>query len=186
MVEGAYKYNQDGLTGRVKFGGWNHFGKFEDQRVDNGGNLIAVTGLPGKTIDDNWGLYGIIDQLIWRMPGSKESKGVGVFTRFIGAPSAQNLTDFYAEAGITFSGMIPHRPGDGLGIAFAYTGISDQVHGFDIDSGLPVARNYEALEICYTAQLASGWTLQPDFQYIWQPGAMCRMNWGSAPCRMRP
>ena len=34
-----------------------------------------------------------------------------------------------------------------------------------------MARNYEALlEICYTMQLATGWTLQPDFQYIWQPG----------------
>ena len=45
------------------------------------------------------------------------------------------------------------------------------MHGFDIDSGAPVARNYEALlEICYTMQLATGWTLQPDFQYIWQPG----------------
>jgi porin len=26
------------------------------------------------------------------------------------------------------------------------------------------------LEICYTAQLNPGWTLQPDFQYFWQPG----------------
>ena len=43
--------------------------------------------------------------------------------------------------------------------------------GFDIDSGLPVARNYEALlEICYTMQLTTGWTIQPDFQYFWQPG----------------
>jgi porin len=38
---------------------------------------------------------------------------------------------------------------------------------------MPVARSYEALlEICYTMQLASGWTLQPDFQYIWQPGGL--------------
>ncbi len=36
---------------------------------------------------------------------------------------------------------------------------------------LPVTRNYEALlEICYTMQLKSGWSLQPDFQYIWLPG----------------
>ena len=89
----------------------------------------------------------------------------------MGAPSAQNLVGFYAEAGITFSGMIPHRADDSLGIGFAYTGISDRVHGFDIDSGLPVARTSEAvLEICYTAQLKPGWTLQPDFQYFWQPG----------------
>ena len=67
--------------------------------------------------------------------------------------------------------MIPNRPDDALGIAVVYTGISDQVHGFDVDSGLPVARNYEALfEICYTAQIQTGWTLQPDFQYIVQPG----------------
>jgi porin len=45
------------------------------------------------------------------------------------------------------------------------------VHGFDLDSGLPVARTFEMLfEICYTLQLRSGWTLQPDFQYIVHPG----------------
>ena len=63
------------------------------------------------------------------------------------------------------------RPDDAFAIGFAYTGISDQVTAYDIDLGEPVARNYEALiEICYTMQLAKGWTLQPDFQYIWQPG----------------
>jgi len=71
--------------------------------------------------------------------------------------------------------MIPHRPDDSLGVGFAYTGISDRVHGFDTDAALPVAlpvaQNYEAvLEICYTAQLRQGWTIQPDFQYFWQPG----------------
>jgi hypothetical protein len=40
-----------------------------------------------------------------------------------------------------------------------------------VGSGLPGARAFEALlEICYTAQLKTGWTLQPDFQDIWQPG----------------
>lgn len=67
--------------------------------------------------------------------------------------------------------MIPGRPDDAFAIGFAYVGISDTVHAFDIDSGLPVARDYEAgLEICYMMQLSEGWTLQPDFQYIWQPG----------------
>ena len=171
MVEGAYKYNQERLAGTVKLGGWNHFGDFEHQRFSAGGNLIAVTGDPGKPLDNDWGFYGIIDQLIWRLPGSEEAKGVALFGRVIGAPSDRNLIDFYADGGITFSGMIRKRPDDSFAIGFAYTGISDQVHGFDIDSGAPVARNYEALlEICYTMQLATGWTLQPDFQYIWRPG----------------
>jgi porin len=170
MVEGAYKYNQDRLAGTVKVGGWNHFGNFQDQRFDTGGNLIAVTGLPGKPLDNDWGFYGIIDQLIWRLPGSKDPKGVALFGRVIGAPSERNLIDFYADGGITFSGMIARRPDDSLAIGVAYTGIPDRAHAFDIDSG-PAARNYEALlEICYTMQLASGWTVQPDFQYIRQPG----------------
>lgn len=171
MVEGAYAYNQDRLPGTIKIGGWNHFGTFEDQRFDVGGNLIAVTGPPGRPLDNNWGLYGIIDQLVWRVPGSEDPKGVAVFARFIGAPADRNLVDFYADGGVTFSGMIPRRPDDSFAIGLAYTGISDRVSAFDVDSGLPVTRNYEALlEICYTMQLATGWTLQPDFQYIWQPG----------------
>ncbi len=138
---------------------------------NSGGLPIAVTGNPGRLLDNDWGFYGIIDQLIWRLPGSEDVKGVGLFGRVIGAPSDQNLVDFYADGGITFTGMIPRRPDDLLAVGFAYTGISNSVHDFDLDSGLPVARTREALlEICYTFQLRSGWTLQPDFQYIWQPG----------------
>jgi porin len=34
-----------------------------------------------------------------------------------------------------------------------------------------VARNYEALiEVAYTFELRQGLVLQPDFQYIFQPG----------------
>jgi CxxC motif-containing protein (DUF1111 family) len=68
-----------------------------------------------------------IDQLIWRVPGSEEPQGVGIFARFIGAPKDRNLIDFYFDGGLTFSGMIPGRPNDMFAIGFAYTGISDQV-----------------------------------------------------------
>jgi porin len=172
MAEGAYKYNQDGLGGTIKLGGWNHFGTFEHLRFDSGGRAIAATGNPGQPLDNDWGFYGIIDQLIWRMPGSGDAKGVALFGRVVGAPSDRNVVDFYADGGITFTGMIPRRPDDSLAIGFAYTGISSDANGFDRDLNLPVTRNYESLlEICYTMQLKSGWSLQPDFQYIWQPGA---------------
>ena len=172
MVEGVYRYNREGrLPGAVKVGGWNHFGTFEDQRFDSGGALIAVTGEPGKPLDNDWGLYGIIDQLIWRVPGSEDPQGIGIFARFIGAPEDRNLIDFYFDGGFTFTGMIKNRPNDAFAIGFAYTNISNQVTAFDVDFGEPVARNYEALiEICYTFQVNPGWSIQPDFQYIFQPG----------------
>jgi porin len=171
MAEGVYRYNQHRLAGAVKLGAWNHFGKFPDQRFDSGGAPIAVTGNDGRPLEHDWGLYGIIDQLIWRVPGSEDPQGVGIFARVIGAPSDRNLVDFYFDGGVTFTGMIPGRPADALAVGFAYTGISNQASAFDIDAGEPVARNYEALiEICYTFEIKQGWTLQPDFQYIFQPG----------------
>ena len=63
--------------------------------------------------------------------------------------------------------MIPQRAKDTIAIGFAYTGISNG--GFEVGPDLPRASHEALLEICYTAQLKTGWTLQPDFQYIWQP-----------------
>jgi porin len=171
MIEGGYTYNPDGLRGIVKIGGWNHFGEFEHQRVDAGGNLIAVTGNAGRPLDHDWGIYGIIDQLVWRVPGSEEPQGIGVFARVIGAPQDRNLIDFYFDGGVTFTGMFRNRPNDALAIGFAYTNISDTVSAFDVDFGEAVIRNYEALiEVCYTFEVKPGWYVQPDFQYIFQPG----------------
>ena len=137
MAEAAYKYNQDGIAGRIKLGGWNHFGTFEHLRFDSGGRAIAVTGNPGQPLDNDWGFYGIIDQLIWRVPGSGDAKGVALFGRVVSAPSDRNVVDFYADGGITFAGMIPRRPDDSLAIGFAYTGISSDANGFDRDLDLP-------------------------------------------------
>lgn len=172
IAEGAYRYNQEsGLAGTIKVGGWNHFGTSPNQRFDANGARRAITGNPGAPLANNWGLYALFDQLLWRVPGSKQPKGIGIFGRVIAAPSDRNPIDLYADGGFTFSGLIPHRPDDTLGLGFAYSGISNSLHGYDIDSGAPVARNYEAvMEICYTIALASGWTLRPDFQYFWQPG----------------
>ena len=169
MAESSYKYNQDGhLPGTVKIGGWNQFGVFHEQPFGSGSPTVAAT-FNSMPIKSDWAIYGIMDQLVWRAPDSKGPKGIGLFGRVIGAPTEQNLVDFYADGGITFSGMIPNRPDDLLGIGFAYTGISREFNAAEL--GEPVARNYEALiEVCYTYQIQSGWTLQPDFQYIFQPG----------------
>ncbi|MGE5260160.1 MAG: carbohydrate porin, partial [Actinomycetota bacterium] len=79
MAEGDYSYNQNKLAGKLRLGGWNHFGTFENLRFDSARSPIAVTGNPGMPLDNDWGLYGIIDQLLWRVPNSQEPAGVGIF-----------------------------------------------------------------------------------------------------------
>jgi len=173
MIEGDYQYSQDGLAGTIKIGGFNHFDKFELQKFGPAGT---------RRVNNNYGLYGIIDQFVWRAPGSNEQKGVKLFARVVGMPSDRNVVDFYADGGLSFLGMIPNRPEDILSVGFAYTGISNEADIADLDGTMQGARNYEALfEICYTIQLASSWTLQPDFQYIWQPGANLPNASGESP-----
>jgi porin len=172
MIEGAYNYNLAGgrLPGTIKIGGWNHFGDFEDNRVDVGGDLVVVTGNSGKPLDNDHALYIILDQLLWRVPGSEDAQGVGMFLRFAGAPDDRNLVDFYFDGGLTFTGMIPGRPNDALAIGYAYTGISNDVTANDITLREPGPRREEQLiEIAYTMEIMNGWTLQPDFQYIMNP-----------------
>ncbi|WP_431557942.1 carbohydrate porin [Methyloceanibacter sp.] len=172
MAEATYGYELAGgrLPGVLRIGGWNHFGEFADNRVDVGGNLIVITGNDGRPLDNDWALYAIVDQLIWRVPNSEDPQGVAIFARFAGAPEDRNLVDFYFDAGFTFTGMMRGRPNDALAIGFAYTGISSDVTANDITLGEPGPRREESLiEIAYTFQVNDWWVLQPDFQYIWNP-----------------
>lgn len=159
MLEGFYKYNQgEGqLPGTVKLGGWIHTGDFE--HLAN----------PSLVDSENYGIYAIWDQMIMRLDG--EGRNVAIFGRVIGAPDDINEVDFYAEGGVTVTGLFAHRKDDVLGIGFAYTGLSDGAKAVDRNDGLTIIRDYEALlEVSYTATIVPGFTIQPDLQYFWNPG----------------
>jgi porin len=103
-------------------------------------------------------------------------RNIGGFARVSVSPDDQNLADFYFDTGINVKGLFAARPDDVFGIAFAYAGISNRARGLDRDTrffmtpGYPI-RDYEAvLEITYKAEIVPGWSIQPDFQYIFHPG----------------
>jgi porin len=73
-------------------------------------------------------------------------------------------------------GLWDQRPDDSIGIAASYSRLSPSLR--DVASGttffkntaLPL-RDYELVfELTYQAQLVAGWTVKPDFQYIFHPG----------------
>jgi hypothetical protein len=114
--------------------------------------------------------------MIYHLPGADDDKGIGVFTRISGSPADRNLISFYIDAGLNFTGAIPGRPDDAFGIAAAYARISpnasllDQETNFFNTTFAPI-RNYEAvIEATYQAQIMTGWSIQPNFQYIFHPG----------------
>jgi porin len=180
--EGQFSYNQDkngtGLAGTIKLGAWYHFGPFNDRHfgVDGESLANALSGGVAQTHNGDYGVYGVIDQMLWRLPGDNPKKGVGAFSRVSTSPSDRNLIDFYAEAGVNFMGVWDARPDDSFGLAAAFSQVSPAVHALDAETAfftranLP-ARNYElVVELTYQAQIVPGWIVQPDFQYIFHPG----------------
>ena len=178
IAEAQFKYGDEkdpkGLSGVAKLGAWTHFGRFEHQRYDVAGLSLAndAAGDP-RSLRGNHGVYGVIEQQVWRL-ADDPAKGVGVFARIAGAPSDRNLVSFYADAGVNVSGMIASRPDDSFGVAIAYAGIGDGMRGRDEDyaryNGPAFVRSSEALiEATYSAQIMSGWTMQPNVQYIIRP-----------------
>lgn len=128
--EAQLAYNQEkaatGLAGTIKLGAWYHFGPFNDNHFGFDGRSLADPLSIGQPVthSGDYGVYGVIDQMLWRLPGDDPKKGVGAFARITGSPSDRNLMDLYAEAGVNFMGVWRERPDDTFGCAAAFSHLS--------------------------------------------------------------
>lgn len=178
--EAQFRTNQGkddtGLARTLKLGGWSHLGQFNDQRYANDSSLLADpagSGIAARHRGD-FGIYGVVDQQIYRPRGGAADSGVSVFGRASMSPSDRNLVSLQVDAGIVFAGLIPGRPDDKFGAAVIYSRFSDSVRAFDRDqinfTGAGFVRDYETnLELTYVAQIIPGWTVQPVYTHIWHP-----------------
>jgi porin len=176
------------LSGTVKLGGWQHSGNFPDDHFAvNGSTLATATGVPAD-LAGNYGLYGVYEQELYHPPDS-DDRGVGVFVRASTSPSDRNLIDLYADAGLQLTGLSDQRPNDRFGLAIGYAHVSSRARALDADfralngTDWPVRSSEKLLTAVYQYELRSGWTLQPNFQYIVRPGGGATNPLGSTPGR---
>jgi porin len=179
--EAQYAYNQgksDKFAGTLKLGGWLHTGGFPDQSQASNGLSYADPASTGVALNHskNFSIYGVIDQQVYRLPGDDPTKGASLFVRVMGSPDDRNLMNFYADAGMAFSGMVPGRPDDIVGFGGAYGRIGDGARALDQAAvqftGIPTPiRDYEAsVELTYLYTVVPGFSIQPNLQYVWHPG----------------
>lgn len=192
IFEAAYKLNQEegakGLPGTYKLGGYfNTFRTDDVNLVDGDGSTVVHP--------NNYGVYFIADQMVWREPNSSTEKvdpsvrsavpesavepsnqGLGLFWRVGGTPQDRNLVSFYTDGGLNYVGLIPGRDEDVFGLAVAYAEISPNIRtgqesvNATAGTNAPV-QDYEiTFEATYQIVLAPWWTVQPDIQYIIHPG----------------
>jgi porin len=167
-----------GLPGTYKFGAWYNTGRFPDQLHDTLGLSLAdpaSTGLPRQHAGD-WGAYAVIDQMVWKKPGA-EGQGVSLFLQLMGTPADRNPSDLSIAGGVAVKGTFPGRADDQAGLAVTFVGIGASARRLADDvirftgTGFAVARGETIIEATYQASLAPWLKLQPDVQYVINPGA---------------
>jgi porin len=176
------------LPTTYKLGAWYSSSPFADQRFDTAGGLLANPAGSGLALthSGDWAFYGIIDQKVWERPDAKE-QGIGVFLQVMGGPSDRNLSNFFVEGGMNFLAPFTERPDDVFGVAVTYLGISPAARNFSRDlvsfgrATSSFASNETILEATYTAPVTNWLTLQPDVQFVFNPGAGVPGNFGRAP-----
>lgn len=176
----------ENLPTTYKIGGWYSSSNFADQRFATNGALLASAASSGmaQQHSGDWAFYGIIDQQIWRRPGTKD-QGIGVFIQVMGGPSDRNLSNLFIEGGMNWRAPFADRADDVFGFAVSYLGISPAARAFSRDMvgfgrlASPYASNETVLELTYQAPLTDRLTLQPDAQYVVNPNAGIPGNFGS-------
>jgi porin len=161
-----------------KLGFWYDSESFADQELDNTGLSLASpasSGVPLRHRGDH-SLYAVADQMVWQDPDEAD-RTLNVFLRAMGTPEVdRNLIDFSMNAGVNFHEPFLHRDDDSFGIGMGYAHVSGRAQALDRDTaaatgGFTPVRSGEAfVEVTYQYQATPWWQLQPDVQYVFNPG----------------
>ena len=162
--------------GTYKIGFWYNSESFDDLALDNNGLSLAdpiSTGFPLEH-HGNYSIYGVVDQKVWAPPWGG---ALNFFSRVMGTPQGnRNPIVFSLNAGFTLRGPFVSRPGDTAGLAMEYARVSgaqaalDQQTAFFTGGFVPIQSGETVLELTYQYQLTPAVQLQPDFQYVFNPG----------------
>ena len=147
------------LPNTVRVGAWHHSGDW---------NEITTDPEP-RTFSQNYGAWTSVEQLIWKEPGEEgDAQGLGLFGQFGWAPGNRSPVSEYYGAGLTYRGLVSGRDQDllGLGMANAIFGAQQQAVG---------GQSFEtAVELFYKCYVNDYMTIQPDVQFIANPGGLYR------------
>ena len=163
----------DELPGTYRLGAWYDFGRFADKEYGTDGLSLAAPGSNGdpRLHRGNYSIYAVADQMIWR-PDAQSAGGLSVFMRAMGAPQDRNVIDFSLNAGLTYKGLFEGRDDDTFGIGYGLANVSSSASNFDLQSGTyPVRGKEQFVEVTYQYQAMPWIQLQPDIQYVFNPGA---------------
>ncbi|WP_334156612.1 carbohydrate porin [Oryzomicrobium sp.] len=172
--------NAQPLGWTYRIGAWYNTKTFADQRIDQSGLSLADPNSDGNAREHrgNYAVYAVADQLIWR-DGTDPNRTMALFGRVMGTPlKDRNLIDFSLNAGLVFHSPFRYRTADTFGVGVGYAHVSKSAAQLDRDNIAfgnappgPTRSSETFVELTYQYQLKPWIQLQPDLQYVFNPGA---------------
>jgi porin len=169
----------DPLARTYKIGVWYDSESFADLRYDNTGLSLADPTSNGiaATHRGDYAFYAVADQMIYRFADDPD-RNINVFIRPMFTPlQDRNLISFSLNAGLTMHEPFFGRDDDTAGIGMGFARVSDSARGLSIDTAnfnpgvySPLQTNETFLEATYQYQVMPWWQIQPDIQYVFNPG----------------
>jgi porin len=161
LVVGEVDYLKGGTKAAI--GAWGYSARFDtiplpgttpSGRGNKGAYIFAEHRLKGTRADDADGLAG------WLRLGVAD-------TRY-------NSIASYLGGGIVYAGPFKGRKDDQIGLSFASANFSQRYRRSQTLRGTPIDRREVVIEAGYLAALASWLRVQPDIQYVINPGGDAR------------
>jgi len=173
-----YADQAEPLARVYKLGFWYDSESFADLALDNAGLSLAnpvSSGIP-RTHHGDFSIYAVMDQILWVDPREGD-RTISFFARAMGAPQQdRNLIGMSMNAGLTWHEPILHRDDDTAAIGMGWAKISQAASALDQATGAftgtfyPVRTSETYLEATYQIQVTPWWQVQPDIQYVFNPG----------------
>jgi porin len=149
---------QAGRLKKAALGAWRYTARFAD--ID--------AALPAKR-RGNQGWYALVDAQLFAASADDPKQGLAGFLRAGTADPQVNRFANYFGGGLVYTGALPRRPEDQLGIAVASVGNGRPYRLASERDGVATERRENAIELTYRFAVTEWLTLQGEVQHILNP-----------------
>jgi porin len=162
------------LPGWYKVGGWYNTANTDDLYLDINRRPQALTGLSPLRRDGRYGFYAQFQQQLTGTAedgpkGAQTTHGLVAFLNVTQTDRRTTATDSQIAAGLSFTGPLPSRPADDIGLAVARTNVNGRGTR-DLVTGAERPDAEYASELHYSLHATDWLILRPNVQYVINPG----------------
>lgn len=164
LLVGEVDYRDDATKAGI--GVWQYTSRFDGIDAGDAGT--------GRRRADNRGAYLLVEHRLIRAGGARADDdvqpGLAGWLRLGFANSRVNPIGHYVGGGLVYTGLLRAKRDDRIGVTFAHAAFGAPYRRVAVAAGTPSDQAETVVELTYRTPLSPWLTVQPDVQYVINPG----------------